>query len=130
MRRRRVLVIDDDPDLRGILTDLLEDEGYAVTTAEAVLGAMALARRLRPDVILLDLGLPYRSGASLLPELKADPSTADIPVVVVSGMPEVLTAERRAMAAGVVAKPFDTEVLLAAVRAARRPARTRRRTTA
>ena len=87
-------------------------------STEAALGALALARRLKPDVILLDLGLPYRSGASLLADLKADPRTEPIPVIVVSSMTELLTPDRRALAADVIAKPFDVQMLLERVRVA------------
>ena len=47
-------------------------------------------RRLRPDAVLLDLGLPYRSGATVLQEIKLDPQTRDVPVVIVSAMTETL----------------------------------------
>jgi DNA-binding response OmpR family regulator len=77
---------------------------------------VALARRLRPAVILLDLGLPYRSGGALLEDLKADPATAGVPVLVVSALAADLSPARRALAAGVVAKPFSPAALLAAVR--------------
>ena len=117
VHRRRALVIEDDPIIQRLLENILKPEDYAVTTTDSALGAMDLVRRLRPQVILLDLGLPYRSGATLLAELKADPATADVPVVVVSAMDEVLTDERRAQAAAVLAKPFSPRTLLEAVRA-------------
>ena len=115
---RRVLVIEDDAHIKDLLTDVLTGDGFAVTGADSVLGAAALVRRLRPCAIVLDLGLPYRSGASLLTDLKADPETAGIPVIVVSALPETLTPERRALTAGVVAKPFSPDTLLSAVRSA------------
>ena len=117
----RVLVIEDDRDVRVLLTEILTEAGYAVTATESAIGAMALARDLEPCVILLDLGLPYRSGASLLAELKADAATADIPVIVVSAMPQVLTAQRRALAADIIEKPFDVQDLVDRVRARCRP---------
>ncbi len=117
---RRVLVIEDDPVIQRLLERILKPEGYAVTTTDSALGAMDLVRRLRPRVILLDLGLPYRSGATLLAELKADSITADVPVVVVSAMDEVLTDERRGQAAAVLAKPFSPRALLETVRAVQR----------
>jgi CheY-like chemotaxis protein len=95
MARPRVLVIEDDPAHQRLLRHVLEPAGYAVTAADSALGAKTLVRRLRPRAILLDLGLPYRSGAALLAELKADPRTAGVPVLVVSAMSEVLPAERR-----------------------------------
>ena len=67
-------------------------------------------------MILLDLGLPYRSGGALLHDLKTDPATAGIPVLVVSALAETLTPERRALTAGVVAKPFSPDTLRAARR--------------
>jgi DNA-binding response OmpR family regulator len=113
-----VLVIEDDAGLQSMLKVMLNLGGYAVTAIDSALGAMATVRRVRPDVILLDLGLPYRSGASLLAELKSDAATAAVPVLVVSAMTHILSAERRALADGVIPKPFSAEDLLKAVRAA------------
>jgi DNA-binding response OmpR family regulator len=115
MNRQRVLVVDDDVSVRDVLTDLLTSAGYEVTATDSVFGAQALVQRLRPRVILLDLGLPYRSGTSLLAALKADPTTVQIPIIVISALPHTLTAERRAMAAYVIEKPFDVEAVLSRV---------------
>ena len=115
MQPRRVLVIEDDRTFQELLVQLLHDAGYDVIAVDSVLGTAALVRRQRPDVILLDLGLPYRSGASLLSELKADKRTADIPVLIVTGSSDALTPERRALAAGVIDKPPEFDALLAAV---------------
>ena len=115
MQPRRVLVIEDDRTFQDLLTQLLHDAGYDVIATDSVLGTAALVRRQRPDAILLDLGLPYRSGASLLTELKADKRTANIPILVVSGSAEALTPERRALAAAVIDKPPDFDALLAAI---------------
>ena len=113
-----ILVIEDDPDHQRLLIDVLELAGYAVTATDCALGAAALARRLQPDLILLDLALPYRSGALLLAELKADPRTATIPVIVVSAFTDALPDKRRARAAAVISKPFSPLALLEAVRVA------------
>ena len=115
MKSRRVLVVEDDAIFADLLTQVLSEAGFAVTATDSVLGTAALVRRVRPDVILLDLGLPYRSGASLLAELKANPRTAAIPVLIVSGSAEALTPERRAMAAAVIDKPPELDALVAAV---------------
>ena len=112
-----VLVVEDDPGVAALLADLLTAGGYAPTTTDSALGAVALIRRLRPAVVLLDLGLPYRSGGALLGDLKADPATAAVPVLVVSGLAEALPPALRALAAGVLAKPVRPAALLAAVRA-------------
>ena len=115
---KHVLVIEDEPGIRELLTDALQSDGYAVTATESALGATTLVRRLLPRVILLDLGLPYRSGGTLLQDLKSDPETAPIPVLIVSALTETLTPDRRAMASGVIAKPFSPDALLDAVRSA------------
>jgi DNA-binding response OmpR family regulator len=110
---RRVLVVEDDERVASVWTQALADEGYEVRTQESALGMAGLLRAWRPDVLLLDLGLPYRSGASLLAELKGDPATAAIPVVIVSAAPDALPPEYRGLAAAVLAKPFDLERVLA-----------------
>ena len=118
MERCRVLVIEDEPAISEMLRDVLDADGHEVTVADSTLGAPALIRDVEPDAILLDLGLPYRSGASLLTDLKADAQTARIPVIVVSGLADSLTRQRRALAFDVFVKPFDAEQLLQTVRAA------------
>ena len=86
--------------------------GYEVTAVDSAFGLAGLVRDLQPAAILLDLGLPFRPGVDLLSELKADARTAQVPVIVLSGLTEILTEERRALAAAVLAKPFDMERLL------------------
>ena len=89
-----VLVVEDDPGVAALLAEVLAGAGYAPTTTDSALGAAALARRLRPAVVLLDLGLPYRSGGALLGDLKADPATAGIPVLVVSALADARPSGR------------------------------------
>ena len=108
---RRALVVEDDQAIAELWMQVLEAEGCEVRRQESALGVAGLLRLWRPDVILLDLGLPYRSGAALLAELKADPESAPIPVVVLSGAPESLTRERAGLAAAVLAKPVSLRVL-------------------
>ena len=101
-----------------MLIDALTTHGYEVESRDSVFGAAALVRDLHPAAVLLDLGLPFRQGSALLTELKVNPDTADVPVLVMSGMPEVLSEERRAMAAAILAKPFRIGDLLDAIRTA------------
>ena len=115
---RRVLVVEDDAPLADLWAQVLTAAGYAVRVLGSALGVAGLLRTWRPDVVRLDLGLPYRSGAALLAELKAAPATAAVPVVVVSAAPETLPPERAALAAAVLGKPLDLRRLCAVVRAA------------
>jgi CheY-like chemotaxis protein len=107
-----ILVVEDDPDVNRCLTELLTAAGYRAVALESALGAAAIVRREQPAVILLDLGLPFRSGSALLAELTGDPATAAIPIIILSANLEVLTAARRSHAAAVLAKPFETAELL------------------
>ena len=112
---QRVLIVEDDAHATHLLEELLKAVGYEVMTTDSALGTAGLVRRVRPSVILLDLGLPYRSGVSLLADLKSDPTTAEIPILAVTGYPEMLTNERRSMVVDVIAKPFESRALLDAV---------------
>lgn len=115
-KQKSVLVVDDDPDIREILQDLLECYGYRVTTAEN--GADALDK-LRageePCLILLDLMMPIMDGIEFRDEQRRDPALAEIPVVMVSAGGDVAA---KAAAAGVegFTKPVDMDVLLSTIR--------------
>jgi CheY-like chemotaxis protein len=114
----RILVVEDDPTWRDLIGAALVAFGFDVTATDSVLSATQVIPQVRPSAILLDIALPFRSGAAWLAALKADARTADIPVVVVSALPEMLSAERRALAAAVVPKPFEPRVLARVVREA------------
>ncbi len=115
---RRVLVVEDDRSVLETLVHVLTVHGFAVTATGSVVGALSLVRQQRPDLIILDLGLPYRSGVSFLTELKADQETQHIPVIVVSALLDLLPIEHRALVAGALAKPFDIHTLMTTIRAA------------
>jgi DNA-binding response OmpR family regulator len=115
---QRILIVDDDPGCRALLEALFDMHGFQVTVTDSVLGASELIERFQPHVILLDLALPYRSGASWLAQLKSDPDTAQIPVVILSALPEVLPRSRRRLAQAIVSKPFRARTLLDTIQAA------------
>jgi len=94
---KKILVIDDDPDAVSFVRCILKDHGYDSIASLSSLTAPETARSEKPDLILLDLFMPEKGGISLFRELKADPELQQIPVVVVSGMPQV---------AGVDVSPF------------------------
>jgi DNA-binding response OmpR family regulator len=121
IRRPTALVVDDDFWIRSLVCDLLEDEGYAVQQASNGSAALRLARRQPPQVMLLDLALPEMSGLSVLASMKADWTTRQVPVIVVSGEAAVARAVAH-WAAAVVPKPFVVADLLSTVaRALRAP---------
>jgi signal transduction histidine kinase/DNA-binding response OmpR family regulator len=110
-----VLVVDDDVELiKRVSADLMQ-EGLAVLTASSAEEGAALAAARHPDVILLDILLPDRSGLELLASLKREPATRHIPVLIVS----VLKEEIKALALGAaehLVKPVDRATLAASVR--------------
>lgn len=83
-RTRHVLIVDDVPDQRTIYRALLERRGYSVTEAEDGESAVRLAEADRPDLILMDVGLPWMDGWEVTRRLKTVPRTAGIPVIAVS----------------------------------------------
>ena len=112
---KRILVVDDDPDIRETLAELLQEEGYAVSSAAHGGEALsALRTDPRPDLILLDLMMPIMDGWQFRAEQKKDPELASIPVVIISatGRDEFVSSLG---AAQFLKKPINLEQLLAAV---------------
>jgi putative two-component system response regulator len=114
----RILVVDDDAAIRTLLRRTLERAGYSVEEAETAEAALHAIRTSPPDLVFLDLQLPDRTGHSVLEELRSDPATRLLPVVMLTGL---ATSEQkvRAYELGVtdfVSKPFSPEELLPRVR--------------
>lgn len=110
----KVLLVDDDPDLRVLATFALEQVGgHEVVTSEGGPGVVELARRERPDVILMDFLMPEVDGAELVRRLRAEPELASTPVVFLTGKEGEAEVDRlRGLGArGVITKPFDPAAL-------------------
>jgi CheY-like chemotaxis protein len=115
-----VLVIDDDPNVVELLRENLAEAGYRVVGARDGEEGIAKARAIGPESIVLDVVMPRKDGWQVLHELKADPATRDIPVVVLSVVDQKNLGYRLG-AADYLVKPFEREALLAALsHAARR----------
>ena len=112
---KTVLVVEDDAWIRGLIVDLLQGEGYNVSHAADGKVGLALAAQTNPDVILLDLAMPEKSGLDVLHELKSSKPTQDIPVLVVSAYAMLMMGSDARRADGVIQKPFDLADLLAQV---------------
>src|SRR5450755_336300 len=112
---RSLLIIEDDPAFAHLLFDIgheLELQGLLAATAE---DGLAMAKRYRPSAIVLDIGLPDRSGLSVLDALKHDPLTRHVPVHVISASDHAKTALEMG-AAGYALKPIEREQLLEAIK--------------
>jgi CheY-like chemotaxis protein len=107
-----ILIVEDDVWIRGIAGALLEDEGFAIASAADGQAGLAMAQRLKPALILLDLGLPRISGGEFLTRMRTRPDLQGIPVVVVSGQADPLPDVVVAQADSVLRKPVDMTELI------------------
>jgi CheY-like chemotaxis protein len=109
---KTVLVVDDDAWLRPLLVELLADEGYRVMQAATGAEALECVRAERPDVVLLDVVLPRRSGLSVLDELRSRENTRGIQVVLVSGECDLFETGLARQATAALHKPLDFTAVL------------------
>jgi len=117
-RRHKIMVVDDDAALREALNIRLRAHNYVVVNASDGYSAMALAQKERPDLILLDLGLPACDGMTVLKYLRQFRGLESIPVVVLSAR-DAQTSEQPTLNAGAVAyfqKPADNDELMGVIR--------------
>jgi len=118
MSPTRILVVDDEPDIRELLCEILEEEGYAVTAAADAAAARRAREQEHPDLALLDVWMPDTDGISLLKEWSA--GNGDFPVIMLSGHGTIETAVEatRYGAYDFVEKPLSLAKLLLTVRSA------------
>lgn len=83
---RKVLVVDDEMDMRIYISTLLESNGYKPTLAENGRDGLAAAHKLHPDLITLDVMMPKESGIKMYRDIKTTPELASIPVIIISGL--------------------------------------------
>jgi DNA-binding response OmpR family regulator len=111
---KKILVVDDDPNIVDYLVTLFEDNGYTVFSAENVSKGMEIAKKEIPDLITLDLEMPGQWGPRFYRKMVQDRRLKNIPVIVISGMSDIEHAIGKAVAA--ITKPFDRDKLLAVVK--------------
>ncbi|MGA3196186.1 MAG: response regulator [Terriglobales bacterium] len=120
MDKTKILVVDDSPSMRKGLGVRLRANGYEVLSAEDAVSATATLVKERPDLVILDLGLPAGDGFVVMERLRKNDRLASTPVIVLTGR-EVAGNRDRAMQAGAAAffqKPVDDAKLLFAIRKA------------
>ena len=115
-----VLLVEDDPDIRHLVSTKLSRGGFAVLEAADGRTALDLARHTPPDLVLLDVRMPYKSGLEVCRELRDCPGTAAVPIIMLTARAQRQDIEQ-AYAAGAtdyVVKPFSPRDLLEQVEAA------------
>ena len=110
--RGTVLVIDDDECLRSVMVEFLAEQGYTVEQAANGSAGLRLAEQVQPDVVLLDLALPMRSGLEVLQRLKESQPTREIPVIIVSAYAMLVVGDPAAHRDHLLHEPLDLKVLL------------------
>jgi CheY-like chemotaxis protein len=113
----RVLIVDDDPNIRRMIMAALRREGYSFSEAANGQEALDTMRRERPHIVVLDLMMPIVSGWDVLRERAGDPELLTIPVIIISANrgPELATAMDKGICA-FLPKPFDITTLSSLVR--------------
>lgn len=120
MGNKKILIVEDDPDVRQGMYVRLMANHYDTFFAGDALSSIAEARKHEPDLIILDLGLPAGDGFVVMERLKSNPYLAAIPIIIVSAR-DVLANKERAIKAGAKAflqKPVDNAELLKVIRQA------------
>lgn len=110
-----ILIIEDDTDLVDTYTDLLETKGYVTKTASNAADAIQLTTRIKPPIVILDLGLPGGSGTDILDFIRSYKPTENTKVMVVTGHSEMTNLGVVDKADLVLSKPVSNEQLLAMI---------------
>lgn len=111
MVNKKILVIEDDADIREIISFYLEEEGFLVASAPDACDIVNLAKKEKPDLITMDMKLPKVDGPAAIGLLKKSPETASIPVLIISVIakdPKI----QKISAMGYITKPFEKEELI------------------
>jgi CheY-like chemotaxis protein len=111
-----ILVVEDEHPIRDVITEILEDEGYRVVAATNGLEALTYLREhAHPRLILLDLGMPIMTGWEFREHQQRDPRLANIPVVVMSALPDLYRKAAALNVADCLDKPVNLDTLLGTV---------------
>jgi DNA-binding response OmpR family regulator len=115
--KKRILAVDDDASICEFYEHALKAMGYDVRIASSARSAKESVQLIRPDLILMDIMMPDQDGISLTRELRAAPSTSDIPIVMVSGLADAGTLQDALLfgAVGYLVKPVDPDALKAKI---------------
>ena len=111
-----ILIVEDENPIRDVITEILEDEGYRVAGATNGLEALKYLRQhAHPRLILLDLGMPVMTGWEFREQQQRDPQLAEIPVIVMSALPDLNRKAAALKVADCLDKPVNIDTLLGAI---------------
>ena len=107
-----VLVVDDDPAIRGLVADALRGEGYTVDLAAHGREALEAMRARRPSTVVLDLMIPVMDGFSFIEQCHKEQLCVDVPIVVISAVQDAMRRIKDVPVHACIAKPFDLDDLV------------------
>ncbi|MCX7011484.1 MAG: response regulator [Candidatus Sumerlaeota bacterium] len=118
---KKILIVDDDPDICEYLAAFLTDNGYEATTAKDGVEALEKVEAEKPDLVALDITMPEKSGVRFYRDMKEDPKRKAVPIIIVSGVSEdfekfISTRRQVPPPEGYIHKPVDLDRLLALVK--------------
>ena len=112
MAKKKILIIDDEPEFVDIIKMRLEAQGYEVLSANDGQSGLEKAGKERPNLILLDILMPKKDGYTFVRELKKDESLRHIPIIVLTGKPQMKDLFEMEGITDCIAKPFDSQELI------------------
>jgi two-component system, chemotaxis family, chemotaxis protein CheY len=119
MIAKRILILEDHDDSRYLYSEILRDEDYLVLEAADALKALVLLRNeTPPDLIIMDLTLPYMSAQDFVEELRKHPTWPSIPIVVISGQVDIEEQANNFNAKSFIAKPFEMDDFIEVIKKA------------
>lgn len=122
MKKKKILIVDDDVAILDVIKMILEEEGYEIRTSQNG-SIFPIVNKLHPDLILLDMLLSGEDGRDVAKKLKSEKKTKYIPIVMISAHPSAEKGSLQAGADKFIAKPFEIEELISVVYKALGPAK-------
>jgi len=118
---KRILIVDDEQDIRTYLSTLLEDQGYSTVLAKDGVEGMQQVQSAPPDLVTLDISMPEKSGIKFFREMKSSEQWKKIPIIIVTGVSEdfkkfISSRQQVPAPEGFVPKPINQEEILGLVR--------------
>ncbi|MEZ2334870.1 response regulator [Mucilaginibacter sp. RCC_168] len=113
---KKVMIIDNDLDVLDIMQEALVYEGFTVTAYEHTNNILSIVEQEKPDVILIDYLLEGINGGEICHQMKVNPTTSDLPVIIISAYPKVILSLGTYGCDKFIAKPFDLDELVSSIK--------------
>lgn len=109
---KKILIVDDEPDVRFLISSMLKSEGHTVETGNTIGACKRIAGSFKPQIVLLDIDLPDGSGLDAIPDLKQKLPQSQIIIQSAHDTPEHISRSKELGASGFIAKPISKKKLL------------------